>query len=161
MLVWLTLTYAGFAASLRLKKRKSCLSQVLLFLSAVKVEIEFTLLPLCDIIDNLLKENVCGELDFLFCVREKTEGGMSFKQAWESSVRESSLPIKHEEREKLLSLGALLGTSDCKGQKAVLSLYGEFFGAYCQAAQSACERYSKMYMLSGFLSGAFVFIIFL
>lgn len=152
---------AGTAVSYRLKMRKAFLSQLLLFFSAVSVEIEFISLPLADIMKKIKEEKTCGKLDFIAPCIEYLYRGESFSSSWEKAVDKSLLPMRQEEKEKLLQLGYLLGTSDANGQKVILTLYSNYFTEFYNKAEADNERYGKLTVLLGAVLGMGLFILFL
>ena len=145
--------------SYRLKRRDVFLGETMMFILQVSVEIEYINLPLLEILKKTSAGNCCRSLDFLNHCVDAFEKGEDFSVCWESSVEGSLLPMKKEERQKLKSLGDLLGTSDVAGQKNVLSLYGSYFSAYHEKAVKEYEKYGKMYVTLGVVLGTGIFIL--
>lgn len=160
-MVWVSIILLGVNLSLRLKKRKDFLSETVVFLSTAIVEIDYINLPITDILKNVKNTGVCDRLDFIGGCISETEKGEDFNLAWIQSVKESALPFTCEEREKLISLGSLLGTSDAKGQRSILTLYSESFVFYRSKAEETYTKYGKLCItVSGFLGmGVFVMML--
>ncbi|MBQ7861254.1 MAG: stage III sporulation protein AB [Clostridia bacterium] len=133
----------GMMISSRLKKRVEILEAVEIFISSVSLEIEFVSLPVYEILRKTACFEGCKELDFIGHCLSKMEGGEDFKSSWAAGVELSALPFKREEKEKLKSLGALIGTSDAEGQRAMLSLYGSYFSFFSDNARKECEKYGR------------------
>lgn len=150
----------GMSLYSRLKKRKAFLAEILLFLSNVKIEIEYISLPVCEVLRKIKHSEICRNLGFISDCLDKIDEGEDFAVAWCESVKASSLPMKKEERGKLTGLGSFLGASDIHGQMLMLSLFYENFNAYYNKADADFEKYGKMCLtVSGILAvGMFIFI---
>ena len=160
-MVWVSMLIVGTDISLRLKKRRDFLSEIVVFFTTVIVEIDYVNLPLTDILRKVTSSGACGRLDFIGeCIAE-TENGEDFNIAWTESVRRSALPFTRREREKLISLGGLLGTSDAQGQRSILALFSRSFELYSKKAESTYLRYGRLCItVSGFLGmGLFVIML--
>lgn len=153
--------FSGITMSLRLKRRSEFLGEILLFVSQVSMEIEFISLPLPEILKKIYDGECCRNLDFVAFCLENMRSGEDFFSSWKNGIEVSRLPMKKEEREKLKNLGSLLGTSDAKGQSALLSLYKSYFSAFYERAVSDEQRYGKMCVTLGIVLGTGVFILIL
>lgn len=158
-MVWVSIVLMGLSISLRLKSRRDFLDETVLFLSTAALEIEFINLPVFDILEKISLSSSCKTLDFIpQCVSSFREGE-DFSVAWSRAVDESSLPLKKEEREKLDSLGQLIGTSDVHGQKSILTLYKDTFSAYGKKAAETYDRYGRMCVTVSSIIGMGIFIL--
>lgn len=144
--------------SLRLKRRSTFLSETVIFISQVSMEIEYVNLPLFEIFEKISSGSCCDSLDFIPRCLEKWKNGEDFSVSWESSVEKSSLPMKKEERQKLKNLSLLLGTSDASGQKKMLTLYKSYFSSYYEKALTEYEKYGKVCVTLGVVMGTGIFI---
>ena len=152
---------AGMNISLRLKKRRDFLSEIVVFLNTAIVEIGYVNMPLTDILRKATASGICGRLDFIDDCICRTANGEDFNIAWTKSVSRSALPFTLHEREKLISLGGLLGTSDADGQRAVLTLFLHSFELYGERAENVYSKYGRLCLtVSGFL-GMGIFVIML
>ncbi len=160
-MVWVSMMLVGMNLSLRLKKRRNFLAETVVFFTTAIVEIEYVNLPLTDILKKLKSSRVCEHLDFIDKCISETENGEDLNIAWADSVKASSLPFTREEREKLISLGGLLGTSDAQGQRSILTLFSETFNLYCKKAEETYSKYGRICVtVSGFLGmGVFVMML--
>lgn len=158
-MVLASVIFTGVTISLRLKKRALFLSETVMFISQVSMEIEFVSLPIFDILKKIADGRCCGCLDFIPLCIEGWERGEDFFCCWKSSVRNSCLPMKDEERKRLENLGSLLGTSDVNGQKNMLSLYKGYFSSYYEKAKNEYETYGKMCVTLSIVVGTGIFIL--
>ena len=148
----------GMRISSRLKVRSDFLSETVLFISRVGMEIEYVNLPVFGIMKKIEQSECCKNLDFIpGCIRELKKGE-DFYFSWHKAVKESALPMKKEEKEKLLSLGSLIGTSDAEGQIALLALYKDYFSHFQKRAGEEYEKYGKMCITLSGIVGAGIFI---
>ena len=150
---------SGIMMSLRLKKRCIFLSEILLFISQINIEIEFVNRPMLEILEKIQSGEGCRNLDFLALCLENIHFGEDFSYSWKKGIRDSCLPMKNEEKDKLENLGGMLGTSDSSGQKAILSLYKSYFADFYEAALQAYEKYAKMYVTLSVVTGMGFFIL--
>lgn len=154
-----SMIFSGVMMSLRLKKRCVFLSETLLFISQVSLEIEFVNLPVFDILRKIESDGCCRSLDYIGLCVGKMQSGKALLSSWNESVEQSALPLKREEREKLKNLGSMLGTSDAQGQRAVLSLYKSYFTVYYEKALLEYEKYARTCVTLGIAAGVGFFIL--
>ncbi len=160
-MVWVSFLLLGMNISLRLKKRRDFLSETVVFLSIARLEIEYVSLPVFEILKSVEKSGTCKNLDFIsICLNEK-EKGEDFFFSWLNAIESSDLPFSKQEKEKLKSLGGLLGTSDTAGQRSILSLFSESFAVYQKKATEAYDKYGKMSVALSGIIGMGVFILML
>lgn len=150
---------SGIVISSRLKKRVEILEAIEIFISSVGLEIEFISLPVYEILCKTVRLEGCKGLDFIAVCLEKMKKGDDFRASWIFGVDKSLLPLKAEEREKLKSLGSLIGTSDAEGQRAMLSLYKSYFSAFSNKARQDYEKYGKTSITLSALLGAGILIL--
>ena len=149
----------GMRASSRLKKRTEILEAVEIFISAVSHEIEFIGLPVYEILRKISFFDSCKCLDFIGICLVEMEKGEDFRASWCKGVDLSDLPFKREEKEKLKSLGSLIGTSDAEGQRNMLLLYGSYFSSFRNTAQKEYEKYGKTSITLSVVTGMGIFIL--
>ncbi len=150
----------GMRLYLRLKTRRAFLGEILLFLSNVKIEIEYISLPLCEVLRKIECSGSCRNLDFISRCLDGVDEDEDFSTAWCNAIRSSSLPMRKEEREKLTGLGSFLGMSDLQGQMSLLSLFYESFSSYYKKADADFEKYGKTCITVSCIvaTGIFIFI---
>lgn len=158
-MVLASVIFSGITMSLRLKKRSEFLSEILLFISQVSMEIEFVSLPVLEILRKIEAGECCKNLDFIAICLENIQLGEDFFYSWKKGVCDSRLPMKKEEREKLKNLGGMLGTSDASGQRAMLSLYKSYFSAFYDKAVQEYDKYAKMLVTLSVVAGTGIFIL--
>ena len=154
-----SMIFTGMRISLRLKKRVCFLSDTVLFISQVSMDIEYVNLPLYEILKKAAEGNCCSSLDFIPLCLELWQQGEDFAFSWERSLELSHLPMNKQEKQRLKNLGSLLGTSDVNGQKNMLSLYSSYFTAYYEKAAEEYEKYGKMCVTLSTVAGTGIFIL--
>lgn len=148
---------------MRLKKRIKLLTEILLFISAVKNEIEFNRKPIISIFREKCSGNFAKSLSFISECVTLTEEGKDFTSAWEMSIKNDqriSL-LSPQDVQLLLSYGSQLGTTDVNGQISLCVLYQKLFEEKLKAAQAYEEHYGKIYRQSGIFIGAAIIILIL
>lgn len=145
--------------SFRLKKRVQLLNTILLFISQLEIYIEFLSLSLPQIVKEASKNVLYQDLDFIITCDSYLNGSLDFPQAWLMSVSESKLPFNKQEKEKLIQLFSVLGTSDIDGQKQMLSLYKGYFQQYCDEAAENQKKYGNLSVVCGVFMGCLLFVL--
>ena len=130
----------------------------LLFLESLKNEIVYTKLPVPAIIKKLSADKELGKLMYLSECSALLEKGEDFPEVWKK-VFESVGVLKKEEKDKLLSLGSLLGISDTYGQQAIISLYITYFQQYHSKAQLSLQKYGTTVPVLCFFVGSIFMVL--
>ncbi len=93
-----------------------------------------------EIIENLSGEESMNKLDFLsYCV-ELSDMGADFPDAWKKSIGQfKGLDASH--KDKLISLGSLLGSTDVQGQLSTIRVYIDFFEQYYKLTAEQRAKY--------------------
>ena len=144
--------------SLRLKKRVSLLEETVSFIVNLRLELQFRADNLYALFSSLSALASCRSLGFITESKEKLKTDDSFSSVWRETVKGSALPYKADEKEKLISMADFLGTSDKETQSELLNLYEEYFMTFLKKAEIENEKYSKLCVMLGFVSGMGVFI---
>lgn len=143
----------------RLKKRTSYLKDMVSFFEAFSVEIEYSMSDLPVIIKKLSESQMYCDMCFLKeCVRF-IEYGKDFPVAWSSAVEKNTPLLNCDERDKLISFGLTLGTTDISGQNKLIELFAGYFDMFFKCAKSRDEKFYGIYILSGTLTGFGLFIL--
>ena len=163
ILLGVSAAMTGQILALRLKKRIKLLTEILLFISAVKNEIEFNRKPIISIFRENSSRNFAKSLSFITECVALTEKGKDFMTAWELSVKndKSVFLLSSQDVQLLLSFGSQLGTTDVNGQINLCVLYQKLFEEKLKTAQNYEEHYGKIYRQSGIFIGAAIIILIL
>ena len=144
--------------SLRLKKRVSLLEETVSFIVNLRLELQFRADNLYSLLSSLSALASCRSLGFITESKEKLKTDDSFSSVWRETVKGSALPYRADEKEKLISMADFLGTSDKETQSELLNLYEKYFMTFLKKAEIENEKYSKLCVMLGFVSGMGVFI---
>ena len=87
------------------------------------------------------------------------ESGIDFPAAWSKAISENTPLLTVDERDKLLSFGLSLGTTDISGQRKLIKLFEGYFNSYLKNAEIRCEKFYRIYILLGTLAGFGMFIL--
>ena len=139
------------------------MTEILLFISAVKNEIEFNRKPIIAIFRENCQGSSYKPLSFISqCVR-LTEDGKDFPTAWKLAVKNNKTAalLRPRDIQLLLSFGSQLGTTDVSGQVSLCVLYEKLFEEELKSAQNHEEHYGKIYRQSGIFIGAAIIILIL
>lgn len=152
-------TLIGIVAATQLKKRSAFFSSMVNFMKSLFVEIEYSMSDMPSLVIKLSETDLCKNLYFLNKCTSLLNEGADFPLAWERAVEENTGYIKAEEKDKLLSFGMSLGTTDLQGQKRMINLFTEHFESYRTDAKQTEEKYYRIYILTGILLGFVAFIL--
>lgn len=145
--------------SLRLRKRAEILDKTFLMLNEIKIMLEYSCPSMYELI-QMLAEKECYMGMFTSECKKELEEGIDFPAAWSSAVEKYGI-YKKEERDKLIQLGSLLGTSDLESQLSVLQMYIISFDAFRKDAQVKNQKYAGTSVFVGTFCafGLFVMLI--
>ena len=133
----------GIYQSVKLKKRKDNLNEILLFLNRLGTTIRYRRGDIVSLISDCA-DNVLVPL----------------KNAEEYSEYQNivmKLPLKKEEKGLLSKFFYQIGTMDLEGELSSINLYIEFFNEIYEKAKYDLENKSKLYRMLGIFAGlAFV-----
>lgn len=141
-----------------LKKRVLILEETVCFIVNLKLELMYKADNLLTLLSGISGISICKNLEYINLCCDGLRKGDPFNNVWKSAISENRLPYKVEEKTKLISLGEFLGASDKESQAEILSLYEELFTVFLKRAQLENEKYSKIYVMLGFLTGMCILI---
>lgn len=144
--------------SSRLKNRVSLLEETVSFIVNLRLELQFRADNLYGLLSSMSMLTSCKNLSFISECKTRLKTDECFSSAWREIVASSSLPYKEDEKEKLMSMADFLGISDKATQSELLILYEEYFVSFLKRAEKENEKYSKLCVMLGFVSGLAVFI---
>ncbi len=142
-----------------LKNRITVMEETLFFLNSLMSEIEFSKMNIPEILSSLSEREAVRNLTFLGRFSDFGLYG-DFRKEWCEGISSFSC-YKSEEKEKMLQLGAFLGTTDTESQIKTLKLYFNYFENYRENAVSEFNKYGKVSSLFGMFLGASVFVLLL
>ena len=126
-------------------------------LQEMKINIEYLNMPVCEMIYKMKSKEYFARLDFLSECCEAIGEGYDFPEAWKNALENSNY-YKKEETDKLLHLGANLGTSDPENQINILNIHTDYFENYLKKAKSTQQKYGNMVLGIASLAGCMIFI---
>lgn len=143
---------------MRLKKRAQLLENTKLFIDCMKLDFEYSALSLESIIQKYANDEIYSQLSFLKVCEDEMKKGTDFPIAWKNALATSSLYTK-EETGKLMTLGGVLGTSDCNAQINILSIYSDYFEKFRKSSEMMAEKYGETAVFAGVFLGFGMFIL--
>ena len=121
--------------------------------------IRYRELTVYEIVQELSTDSFYRDFDFVCCLSRNLDRHRPFYGQWESAADECR--FKGDERNLILSLGNVLGTSDTQGQLAAIELYSAKLDSMIKASDEQYSRKGKLYRSLGVLSGAMLGILML
>ena len=98
-------------------------------------------------------------LPFLKPAAEVFDGKTAFSAVWEDAVIRCRPPVAPEEREILLEIGRILGSSDRDSQQASLSLLAQRTDTLLAEGVEKAAAEGKLYRSLGVLAGLFFIVL--
>lgn len=98
-------------------------------------------------------------LSFLKPAAEVFDGKTAFSAVWEDAVIRCRPPVAPEEREILLEIGRILGSSDRDSQQASLSLLAQRTDTLLAEGVEKAAAEGKLYRSLGVLAGLFFIVL--
>ena len=151
-------SYGGFYMSGRLKSRRDFLHSMAESLTYIESEIEFGHYELKNIFMRIDKASAVYDF-FKKCAEGLNKSGI--RCVWERSIAEcgETIPLKNEDIDVLLQLGAQIGMSDVAGQKTAIRRAVTHLDTFASTADKEYARLGKTYRSCGVLLGIFFLII--
>lgn len=160
ILIFCLCTYIGFLISKQYKNRVTELNELKIALNILKTKIRFTNETLKDIFDDIAKNSKGNVSNFFKEISLKLKCNTA-QYAWETSLDNSFLRLKDEDRQALKSMGKLLGKTDLEGQLKEIELTENFLETQIIDAKNEREKNEKLYKTLGMASGLGIVIILL
>ena len=157
-MIWTSLTFAGAVYSIKLKQRITQLENILLMLKEMKIEIEYLNTPVCEMIYKMKSKEYFSRLGFLDVCCTAVGDGSDFPCAWSNAVKNCCHNYKREETDKLLHLGANLGTSNLENQINIIDIHIGYFENYLTKAKITQQKYGNTVLFVSMLTGCMIFI---
>lgn len=151
----------GRYLSQRLLQRIKILEQLDIMINSIRTQLEYSNIPLNEMLNKLSANEGIKKLKFIDDCLYKVKQGIAFPKAWKLSIENNYglSPLNNQDKDILLSLGNVLGTTDLNGQLNICNYY------ICQIndrqidARQKYQSYSKLFSAMGILSGATISII--
>ena len=136
ILLILSFTMLGFYMSYKLRKRKTDISDILLFLNKLSTAIRYR------------------TADIYTLINECTQGCLlSLNDQKDLITAVDKLAINKDEQRLLRAFFKEFGKSDIDGELSRIEYYKHIFTEQYEAAKSEIESKSKLYKMSGLFSG--------
>lgn len=153
----------GFGQARRLRERPVELRRFIMMLQQLETEIEYGFTPLPEALYKLGRQHRAQLSGMMadIAAQLKSEAGVTVDEAWRRSVGRywPSLAMNQEDREIIVQLGAVLGTSDREDQLKHLRLAVSLLAAREAEAAEERRKYEKMWKSLGLLGGALIAVI--
>lgn len=149
----------GFLYALRLQKRASCLSDLLLAVERLERELIFALLPVEELLHKMGESSHGVARRFFLGCKLRFQGREEerLEEIWSSEIKEDYLPLEEDLR-ILQEIGAVLGKYDGDSQKLALErIYGRLEESMSKAKERS-SRQGKAYGMLGVAAGVFCVI---
>lgn len=127
----------------------------------IKIQLKFLNLPVYDILRLISDKDYLKKLLYISDCHTMISSGEDFHKAWQRAIKDTRLPYKREEIERLLHLGQNLGVSDLENQLSILTINSEYFDEYIAKAKLEEKKYGNLTATLGALSGCMIFILLL
>ena len=158
-IIWICLTVTGFRISALLKKRIALLEKTVSLIINIRVELSYRHEAILNLLSRISELSALQKLDYLSACTEHVKTGEDFPSAWKKAISESKCSYNKEEKNKLCSLGEMLGTTDTESQLTMLRLYEEYMKEFLNKAEKSQREYGRLSLVMGFLLGFAVFIL--
>lgn len=154
---------AGYLYSLTFDLRVRKLEKIILFMSQIKTEIQFTADSVRNILGTILTGMDWSLLPFIRDCAEGMEKGEDVLSSWNSAIskRSNVRALKTEDIALLHSFGTSFGVTDSAGQIKNCEMHELLFREKLEAAISDKNKMSTPIKTCGILTGTALLIIFL
>ena len=150
------LSVLSAAASFRIRRRARILETTYMMLNEMKLTFEYACLPMYETVSRLNEKSSYSETFIPECKR-LLDSGTDFPAAWSASVS-TAKGLSRDEKQKLLQLGGLLGTSDLGSQLSVMDMYIRSFDEYRKEARLVSKKYADTCLYAGLFCALGIFV---
>lgn len=155
LFIFITFVLLGFYFSGILKRRVEIFRQTRLMTDKISTLIKYRSYSVFELCDEIKHDDILYEMSF---VSFSDTNNIPFSELWRESVEKWNVPLKSNERNIYLEIGAILGTTDKEGQISSLMLFDTEISKMLSEAEKEFSEKSKLIKMLGVLSGAFVSI---
>ncbi len=142
--------WAALQMSRRVRQLEACISLTEFF----KAQLAFTMAEPVSILQEAVSRRVAKNLSFLSSCLDLYEQGEIFPEAWKKSLQqERGDALTNEDRQILLDLGEVLGSTALQGQLDQLNLLESRFQIQQEAAAQRYQTTGKLYQSLGLMCG--------
>lgn len=139
--------------SLKLSERVKTAELLISLVDEFSSQIRFQSLTISEIVGNINSNDSYSRLDFVGEIMKMLKSRYDIHNVWNEAVMKSDILCK-EEKEILVSMGNMLGTSDISGQISALELHRKRLERVFSKAVREYEQKGRMYRSLGVLAGA-------
>lgn len=144
-------TAAGMYFSFRLKEREKVMSEVMLLIKELSVQIRYTNSEIGEMLRAAAHNEAYKRLLFVVLCAD-TEVGGNFHGKWNEGVNNQPY-LTLRDKELLTALGNRLGETDCDGQLSFLEMTEELIRGQREQAAADFSNKGKLYRSVGILCG--------
>ena len=138
--------------------RLSELEEIKSTLNIFKSKIKFTYEPIPEIFKEI-SDNSSENISKLFLEAKKLMSNQTAETAWETSVENMQCCLKQEDKQALLTLSKMLGTTDTEGQISQIEITETFIDKQIKEALEEKNKNEKLYKKLGATIGLVIVII--
>lgn len=141
-----------------INKRIDLIEKIILLIRNLKIQIEYSKLPLVELFDNALKQGDFKELRFITNTVKEIKNGEQFYPAFKRETEQfmKSSALRKNDVDLLNSFAFQLGNTDLSGQiqncEAYIELFTQLADSLKQKAQGKIKLYNSLGLFAGFLS---------
>lgn len=160
LIIFITSTSIGILLSKRSVHRVIELKEFKKTINMIENKMKFTYEPLGEIFYDI-HINSNGTISEIYKDASELIKTMSTKQAWNQAIKqnEEKLYIDTEDKNTILNLGKMLGTTDIEGQVSELELTLSFIDIQISKAEEEKKKNEKLYKSLGSIIGLTIVII--
>lgn len=143
----------GGMASVRLCRRVSQLEQFEDFLRCIQRELNYSLKPVNQLLENLSNWGEFCRMPILQAYYAFREEDTPFPERWRKATKKARIEVKPEERELMASLSDILGAFDYQSQIEGIEALHSRIESRLEEAKKEKEKRTHLYNTLGVLSG--------
>ena len=135
-------------------ERVELIKEILLMLNIFETRLRYAGAPVSELL-HMAAQGGCSKLSFLEECRLLLADGEIFRDAWKKCIRKHTAfcRLLPEESEKLIVMGADIGTTDVEGQLSCCGYYKEIFEACLIEKEEKCRQSAALYPKLGIMLG--------
>lgn len=139
--------------SLKLSERVRTAELLISLSDEISSEIRFCSYTVMEITEHIYNNSNYKKLDFIAEIIEMSQTRYDMHEMWREAVIKSDI-LHGDEKDIMVSMGNILGTSDTDGQISAIELHKKRLERVLENAVREYEQKGRMYRSMGVLAGA-------
>ena len=149
----------GYQIKSSFTKRVSQLEKCIEMLELISINLSYISLDTVSILEMLINSDNLKEISFIDICLNLVNRGNNFYNSWNEALNSAEMYLKPQDKDILLSFGAMLGKSDIDGQIRNCEIGIQKLSVNLNKAKEQRDKYANLYFRLSIFSGILISLI--